>query len=419
MPFTFPGPHTAAVGTRPRPLVGARPGQTGAMAAWMPQVPRRAPAPTSVPPALRPPSVMPVAPMAAQPAPYAGPSPWPAIPFNPYDPALPWPAPAMPLDPYRAPIASDVPGPPGPADVVLVDDRRTDASMMTSDADAVPLDAAAGDEWATPTLVDAVTAPALIAAPPDVGVTALDLWDHLFSSHLAVRNAAASATGEAYPETNVGDVRRAALALSRALCLPRYDGADLRATRAAWRDACVRVEAVASGRPWAAPYPENERFWLSDALALAQRLADVDRRRNRQRDGLDLDAFLGDRSDALTTWQDLRAYFLGRRLVRHDGRGGRYPETTVGDVTQIVQVFEADAARVLAELTGRPAARRTIAGHVAAWQVVARAVAAHAAHLSPTAIYPDNAAFWQASKKLALWLSTGADVTRDGALGGG
>ena len=137
MPFTFPGPHTAAVGTRPRPLVGARPGQTGAMAAWMPQVPRRAPAPPPVPPALRPPSVMPVAPMAAQPAPYAGPSPWPAIPFNPYDPALPWPAPAMPLDPYNAPNASDVPGAPGPADVVLVDDRRTDASIMTSDADAV------------------------------------------------------------------------------------------------------------------------------------------------------------------------------------------------------------------------------------------------------------------------------------------
>ena len=77
---------------------------------------------------------------------------------------------------------------------------------------------------------------------------------------------------------------------------------------------------------------------MSDALALAQRLAEVDRRRNRQRDGLDLDAFLGDRSDALTTWQDLRAYFLDRRLVRHDGRGGRYPETTVSDVEQVVRI---------------------------------------------------------------------------------
>lgn len=260
------------------------------------------------------------------------------------------------------------------------------------------------DEWGGPTWVDAA------APPPPGAVTALDLWDQLFHGYFAVRNAGASASGEAYPETTAGDVRRIALQLSRALCLPRYDGASLQPTRAAWRDACARIDTLTRDRPWSDLYPENERFWLSDALALCQRLAEIDRRRNRLRDGLDLETYLGDRSDPLTTWQDLRAFFLSRRIVRRDEEGERYPETTVGDVIQVVRVFRADADRVWRALPPAGEARAIVAGPIEAWRQAAGTVDGHAARLPSTATYPENAAFWRATRKLALWLSTGADV---------
>ena len=50
--------------------------------------------------------------------------------------------------------------------------------------------------------------------------TAIDLWNTLLSLYLASRAHGASATGEAYPETTAGDVRRVAAGFSRQLCLP-------------------------------------------------------------------------------------------------------------------------------------------------------------------------------------------------------
>ena len=319
-----------------------------------------------------------------------------------------WPRPRPRFPPVMVPPVATQP-------VVVTADRRTYDEASSSLPIAVEPDEGASEPGfdGEPTLVDAAP-PTIMLAPP-AGADAVDLWRFLMHAHLAARNAGASVDGEPYPETSVGDVRRAALRFSRALCLPRYDGANLRATRDAWRDACARVEALAAALPWSSPYPENERFWLSDTLALAQRLAEVDRRRSRNGDGLDLAASLGDRSDALTTWQDLRAYFLARRLARHDGRGLRYPETTVGDVRQIVDLYEVDAKKVLASLVDAPEARRAVVRQLAAWREVAAAVEDHAARLPATAAYPDNLRFWQATKKLALWLTTGAEVARERA----
>lgn len=245
--------------------------------------------------------------------------------------------------------------------------------------------------------------------------TALDLWTELLSSYLATRAQGTSATGELYPETSAGDVRRAALRFSRQLCLPRYDQAALGATRAAWRDADARIVELCRATPWHEPYPENERFWLSDALALAQRLAAIDTRRNKLAEtpgGLLYP--LGDRSDPLTTWQDVRAYFLARRPIKSD-RGWRYPETTVGDVVQIVRIFIEDVARTVAIAPPGSDAARAISGRLEPWWDVGRRVH-EAARLYPaTAVYAENAQFWRVARALAVGMSVAADVAREDA----
>ena len=230
--------------------------------------------------------------------------------------------------------------------------------------------------------------------------------------YLASRAHGASATGEAYPETTAGDVRRVAAGFSRQLCLPRYDFADLAATRAAWREADARVTAHCRPLPWSATYPENERFWLSDALALAQRLAAIDARRNSlvESPGGVL-TLLGDRSDPLTTWQDLRAYFLARRPIKSD-RGWRYPETTVGDVAQIARILDEDLRATTAIAAPGTDAARVIAARLAPWRAVARDVHAFARQHTRDAVYPDNARFWRAARSLAIWMSVGADLAR-------
>ena len=244
------------------------------------------------------------------------------------------------------------------------------------------------------------------------GGPAWDLWNELFGSYLDTRNAGVSVDGEAFPETTVGDVRKASLALSRELCLPRYDFADLAATRAAWRDALTRINGLCASLAWAAPYPENERFWLSDSLALAQRLAAVDRRRNAMVARDDGVLSLVADSDPLTTWQDLRAYFIVRRLVHLDERKWRYPETTVGDVRQIVRLLNQHVSDALDRLPATAHEHGWLLGHVRRWRPIADAVKAHARQRSAEDRYPDNAAFWRESRKIAIALSTIHDLVR-------
>lgn len=244
------------------------------------------------------------------------------------------------------------------------------------------------------------------------GSPAWDLWQGLMSGYLDTRNAAPSTDGEAFPETTVGDVRKASLALSRELCLPRYDFADLAATRAAWRDALARINRLCAALPWTAPYPENERFWLSDSLALAQRLAAVDTRRNAMVARDDGVLTLVADSDPLTTWQDLRAYFIARRLVRLDERKWRYPETTVGDVRQVVRLLDQHVNDALDRLPATAYERGWLLGHVRRWRPIADAVKAHARQRSADDSYADNAAFWRESRKVAIALSTIHDLVR-------
>lgn len=289
------------------------------------------------------------------------------------------------------------------ASIPLADDPRA----MTGGADDA---CACGDTAASSHATEG--SPATRRIIPQRGRTALDLWDALFASYLAARPHGASAIGEAYPETTTGDVRRVAVGLSRQLCLPRYDLADLSATRAAWREADARVTAICRALAWNAPYPENERFWLSDALALAQRLAAVDVRRNSlvESQGGVL-TLLGDRSDPLTTWQDLRAYFLARRPIRTE-RGWRYPETTVGDVAQIARILDEDLRTTTALALPGSDTARALAGRVEPWRVLARDVHTFARRHARDAVYPDNARFWRAAHALAIWMSVGVDVAR-------
>jgi len=244
------------------------------------------------------------------------------------------------------------------------------------------------------------------------GSPAWNLWQGLLGSYLNTRNAGASANGESFPETTAGDVRKASLALSRELCLPRYDFADLAATRAVWGDALARVHATCGAVPWSALYPENERFWLSDSLALAQRLAAVDDRRNAMIARADGVLALVADSDPLTTWQDLRAYFVERRMVRVDGEKWRYPETTVGDASQVVRLVDQHVAEIVDRVPAETHERGWLIGHLRRWRPIADAVKAYARQHASDDVYPDNAALWRESRRIAIALSTAHDLVR-------
>lgn len=256
-----------------------------------------------------------------------------------------------------------------------------------------------------------VTLPDAPVADPTRPRTALDTWNALLTAHLAARPAAVSAAGEVYPACTSGDIRRAALRFSRELCLPRYDLANLAATRAAWRDALERIRALAATVPWGGPYPESERFWLGDTRALAQRLAAVDARRNRlvnaDADGLTHAVGVG---DPLTTYTDLRAYFLARRLSRTD-RGWRYPETTVGDVRQLVRLVELEVAKAVAVAPPGSDAYEVIVGRLGPWHEAAAAVKA-VRDLPADRVYAGNLALWRAYRKVAIPLSVAYDLAR-------
>ncbi|MBZ0236233.1 MAG: hypothetical protein K8M05_28155, partial [Deltaproteobacteria bacterium] len=315
------------------------------------------------------------------------------------------PAPGYPPPPSYPP-AAPWPSPPYPAGGYTVD-RRTHAPSMPPFDPYAGYGASGEVPWGYPDDGAFYGDPAQLES----GGPAWDLWQELIGSYLDMRNAGVSATGEAFPETTAGDVRKASLVLSRELCLPRYDFADLATTRATWRDALARVHALCAAVPWSAPYPENERFWLSDSFALAQRLAAVDQRRNAMvaRDGA---LTLVADSDPLTTWQDLRAYFVARRLVHLDQRKWRYPETTVGDVGQVVRLLNQHVSDLLDRLPAETYERGWLLGHVRRWRPVAEAVKAYARQHRADDSYPDNAAFWRESRKIAIALSTAHDVLR-------
>ena len=289
-------------------------------------------------------------------------------------------------------------------------DVRADGAVLAAGAAAVDAGAVAASD-ALPAVLPDVSIPDAPVPDPTRPRTALDTWHALIGAHLAARPAAVSAAGEVYPACTSGDIRRAALRFSRELCLTRYDLANLTATRAAWRDALERVRAIAATLPWGGPYPESERFWLGDARALAQRLAAVDARRNRlvnvDADGLTRAVGVG---DPLTTYTDLRAYFLARRLTRTD-RGWRYPETTVGDVRQLVRLVEVEIGKALAVAPPGSDGHEVIVGRLGAWHQAAAAVEA-GRHLPADRTYPDNLTLWRAYRKVAIPLSVAYDLAR-------
>jgi len=223
-----------------------------------------------------------------------------------------------------------------------------------------------------------------------------------------------SPTGEEYPETTAGDVQRAALLFSRELCLPRYDFANLAAARTAWRDAVARTRDLCARVDWRDPYPENERFWLGDSLALAQRLAAVDARRNTiVEDDDGLLRIVGDRSDPLTTWHDVRSFLLARRAARTDAAGYRYPVSTVGDVIQLAQIFDEDLRRVAGVMPGgRP--QPTWAATVRQWREESNRVAKLTNGRGRDEMYPESEGFWRAIRRLAIRLSATLEGLRVG-----
>ena len=272
-----------------------------------------------------------------------------------------------------------------------------------------PAPAPAAAPEVAPSAAEAVLLPVGQVPDPTQPRTALDTWRALLASHLAARPNVVGAVGSIYPACTAGDIRRAALRFSRELCLPRYDLANLTATRAAWREALERIRVLVAALPWSAAYSDSERFWLGDTLALAQRLAAVDVRRNRLvnagADGLAAAVGVG---DPLTTYGDLRAYFLARRLARTDDTGWRYPETTVGDARQLVALVAVELRKVVDAPPGSATADFLV-GRLDGWHRAAAAV--EAARGEPAdRLYADNRALWRAYRKLAIGLSVAHDV---------
>lgn len=240
---------------------------------------------------------------------------------------------------------------------------------------------------------------------PPTAVTALDLWREVLAAHLAARPNAVTPAGDAYPETTHGDVRRAALVFSRELCQPRYDLANLTATREAWREALARIHTGAAGLPWDSLYPSNPQFWLGDARALAQRLAAVDARRNRLVFSPPYDlAHAVAVGDPMTTYLDLRAHFMARRLVRTGEGGWRFPDTTVGDAIQVARIVDAEIASVM-RATREPLVMEFVTDRLPLWREVAAQIAATARTVPADAPYPHNERVWRAYRRVSIPLA--------------
>lgn len=238
------------------------------------------------------------------------------------------------------------------------------------------------------------------------GDTALDFWQSLLTSYLDVRNVGVSGADEAFPLTTAGDVQRTAMQFSRQLCLPRYDFADLRVARDAWRDAFTRARSLCADVDWNEVYPENERFWLSDTLALSQRMAAVDNRRN---------AFIVDASgllsvtdtsdDPLTLWSDLRQFYADRRGWRRDHQKLRVPLTLVRDIASVVAIVHAAMLETLGHLVGEPQLLELHRRAARQWLLAVDVVSERSRGLQPTDVYPANADFWRAAGRLMRTMS--------------
>lgn len=255
-------------------------------------------------------------------------------------------------------------------------------------------------------------APLVAAAPP-----LLPLWHALRSQYQTVRPVTFAPDGESYPETTAGDVRLASIHLSRALCNPRFDHAQLTDARAAWRDALARAAAIVARIGWSAPFPANRRFWLSDSRALAQQLGAVDARRNGITAVAGQPRVAGAYPDLAVLWNDLRHWYLERRIVRRS-RGLPYPETTVADVREVVRVLSQyaglDPSRPYAErlasvggqllqaATDQRASSRLVGrwnDAVARWRAVQARVEGLAGGRADGDTFPDNPRFWLVDAK--------------------
>ena len=263
-------------------------------------------------------------------------------------------------------------------------------------------------------LVDTAAAVPLVVASPPI----LPLWHALRSQYQALRPVIVAPEGDSYPETTAGDVRLASIHLSRALCNPRFDHAQLTDARAAWRDAIARAAAILARIGWNAPFPDNRRFWLSDSRALAQQLGAVEARRNGITAVDGRPRVAGAYPDLSVLWNDLRHWYLERRFVRRS-RGHKYPETSVADVREVARLltqyagldpsrpYEERLAAVGGQLmSAAVVGRRRIAPLVARWndatarwRAVQSRIEGLAGERADADTYPDNPRFWLVDAK--------------------
>lgn len=208
--------------------------------------------------------------------------------------------------------------------------------------------------------------PAIAAARPPADGGARDprpilpLWHQLVATYSDRRPLVEVAdVPGSFPDTLVGDVRRAAVRLSWALEHPRFDHARLGAARTAWRAAGDCIQRASRGLGWHHRYPENARFWLGDALDLALALGAVDARRRAIAcvDGAPLPpcSYL----DPRALWDDLRHWYMLRRPTERDPRSALlFPVCTRGDHAHVARLLDASdgASLVGAVEDGEPTA---------------------------------------------------------------
>lgn len=107
--------------------------------------------------------------------------------------------------------------------------------------------------------------------------------------------------------------------------------------------------------------------------------------------------------DALTLWDALRAFYLQRRPMR-PAFMSFYPDTTVGDVQQIIGLLTAEAQKLPKDALGRTRA-------LTRWNAYRAELQQLTAGLLTRDVCPDNRRFWTVeSRALALDVSTAATL---------
>lgn len=215
--------------------------------------------------------------------------------------------------------------------------------------------------------------------PPSPTVASAPLhpvWESLRREYLSRRAPFVGDDGERYPITTVGDVRKILARLSAALAGPRFDQAQLADTRRAWRAAVAHHTDAMRGRGWYHVHPDNAAVW-ADTRALAVALGAVDQRRDAIHtiDGRPVLTIAY--ADPAVLLDDLRYWYLLRRLVRRDPISLlTYPEVTAADLAHV--------AHLLVTATGRAPALLELE----------QATAATASILATDAPHPDACGFW-------------------------